>query len=77
MSKIYIHEVDLSTVSNATQDMTYVVYVPGFSSASSDSLSVAKKGVPTLCRTISEFNTYFGSNPALFNADQELTSDAT
>lgn len=77
MSKIYIHEVDLSTVSNATQDMIDVVYVPGFSSASSDSLTVAKKGVPTLCRTISEFNAYFGANPALFNADQAYPSGAS
>lgn len=80
MSKIFIREVDLSTVASATEDIQDVVYVPGFSSASSDSASTVKAGVPTLCRTVAEFNTFFGSQPAVFIEDQdypaEFSSDA-
>lgn len=76
MSKITIREVDLTTVAGATEDIADIVYVPGFSSASADSASTAKKGVPTLCRTIAEFNTYFGTQPAVFKADQDYPSSS-
>ena len=70
MSKIYIKEVDLTTVETANIDGNDVVYIPGFSSLANSTLA-APVGVPVLCKTIAEFETAFGTKPAVFAATQE------
>lgn len=74
MSKIYIEEVDLTTVEGQASEGTDVVYIPGFSSLS-NVVGGAKVGVPTLCRTVSEFVNNFGSAPAIFAEDQNYPTE--
>ncbi len=74
MSKIYINEVDLTTVESYVQDINDVVYVPGFSSIDPEAYGASKVNIPTLCTSIRDFESKFGSNPALFNADQAYPS---
>ena len=69
MSKIYINEVDLTTVETTVSEGVDVVYVPGFS-ALLDSPTGAAVKTPTLCTSIAEFNNLFGSYPAVFATDQ-------
>jgi len=69
MSKIYINEVDLTTVERTSSDGTDIVYVPGFSSLANVT-NGAEVGVPVLCKTIAEFNTAFGTKPAVFAETQ-------
>ena len=72
MARIVIKESDLTTPIIAGNS-SEVVYVPGFGTTNRSYLnaSTAKaKGTPTLCRTVAEFNAYFGSIPAVFSQDQ-------
>ena len=55
MSKIYIKEVDLTTVESYAQDVNDVVYIPGFSSIDPQAYGASKVNVPTLCRSTREF----------------------
>ena len=68
MARIVIKESDLTTPIIATSG-SEVVYVPGFGTNESNYLNASTKvgkGTPTLCTTVSEFNAYFGSIPAVF-----------
>ena len=69
MSKIYINEVDLTTVESTVSEGVDIVYIPGFSTAL-ESDSTADVKVPTLCRSVAEFNNLFGTYPATFVTDQ-------
>lgn len=69
MSRITIKEADLTRLGN-TNLSSEVVYVPGFATTLDDYKGLVGKGIPTLCSTISEFETYFGKIPAIFSADQ-------
>lgn len=75
MSKITIREVDETTVGNVVIDSTDVAYIPGFSvlTQTDDSIA-AEPHVPKLCRTITEFETYFGASTPTFNANQSYPS---
>ena len=71
MSRILINEIDETTPELNEQLQNDVVFVPGFSSLDLDTNNnAAKVGVPTLCRTVAEFEEKFGSVPAFFLADQ-------
>ena len=75
MSKITIREVDETTVGNVIIDSTDVVYVPGFSVLTDgDDSTVAEPHVPTLCRTIAEFEMYFGASAPTFSSNQSYPS---
>ncbi len=73
MPSIIINERDLTSGGGRATN-TNVVYVPGYMALEStdgawpdESIkNAAKKGVPTLCSTIAEFETYFGKRPAEF-----------
>lgn len=71
MTKITIREVDETTVGNVVIESTDVVYVPGFSvlNQTDDSL-IGAPHVPVLCKTISEFETYFGTSTPTFSSSQ-------
>lgn len=75
MTKITIREVDETTVGNVVIESTDVVYVPGFSvlNQTDDSL-IGAPHVPILCKTISEFETYFGSSAPTFSSNQTYPS---
>ena len=71
MSKIYIHEVDETTTGVNQLDTTDVVYIPGFSALTlGDYEGPGLPHVPTLCRTVTEFERYFGSYAPTFKEDQ-------
>ena len=71
MSKITIREVDETTVGNVVIESTDVVYVPGFSVLNqTDDEIIGEPHVPKLCRTISEFETYFGALTPTFSMNQ-------
>ena len=72
MARIVIKESDLTTPIIAGNS-SEVVYVPGFGTNNRNYLNASTavgKGTPTLCRTVAEFNAYFGSIPAVFSQDQ-------
>lgn len=79
MARIVIRESDLTTPA-LSGNSNEVVYVPGFATNQSGYAGTAIKGVPVLCTTVSEFNTYFGTIPAVFNGTQNypesFSSDA-
>lgn len=71
MTKITIREVDETTVGNVVIESTDVVYVPGFSVlGQTDDSKIGLPHVPVLCKTISEFETYFGSSTPTFSSNQ-------
>lgn len=71
MSKIYIREVDETTVGNVVIDSTDIAYIPGFSTLTNvDEPKYGIPHVPVLCKTISEFETYFGSTTPTFSTNQ-------
>ena len=63
--RINIYESDLTT-NGVADEITDVVYVPGF--ATSGSVSAR---VPTLCYTIAQFENAFGSTAPVFKSDQQ------
>ena len=63
--RINIYESDLTT-NGVADEITDVVYVPGF--AASGSVSAR---VPTLCYTIAQFENAFGSTAPVFKSDQQ------
>ena len=69
MSRITIREADLTRLGN-TNLSSEVVYVPGFATTIEGYAGTVGKGIPTLCNTIAEFNTFFGTIPAIFANDQ-------
>lgn len=71
MSKITIREVDETTVGQSLIVSTDVAYIPGFSVMTpTDDQVVGQPHVPTLCRTIREFEAYFGAAVPTFSQDQ-------
>ena len=77
MPSIKIREID--TISPGTlENITNVVYVPGFINPSyineDGTSSCIDAFVPTLCTSITEFETNFGSVPASFVEDQYYSS---
>ena len=71
MTKITIREVDETTIGNVVIESTDVVYVPGFSVlAPTDDSVIGEPHVPVLCKTISEFETYFGASTPTFSSNQ-------
>lgn len=75
MDRIKIFERDLTTNGSAPS-ITDVVYIPGFSSVkyTIDETTGATTGIPRFtpkyCNTVSDFELFFGTNPARFEADQ-------
>jgi len=74
MARIVINEQDLTTTSRAA-DNTDIAFVPGLmgTDRGSDGRFITHKGkygVPTLCRTLADFEYYFGTNPSEFENDQ-------
>lgn len=82
MPKIIISESDITTT-NIAEDISNAVYIPGFSIAavnmaaandayaiSANGINGVPKGVPKLCKTVSEFLYYFGNEPPAFSIDQ-------
>lgn len=75
MNRISIFESDLSTNQVDTLDITDIVYVPGFSIQNLSAVGAAQVNMPTLCRTIEEFETAFGTQPATFKSAQYYPGD--
>ena len=72
MARIIIKESDLTTPIIETTS-SEVVYVPGFGTNNNNYINASTavgKGTPTLCRTVAEFNAYFGAIPAVFAGQQ-------
>ena len=65
MERIIITEQDL-TIDTLPEDVTDIVYVPGFSTNSS-----LTPFTPTLCSTLQEFNNLVGSSAPVFETDQK------
>ena len=75
MTKITIREVDETTVGNVVIESTDVVYVPGFSVlAPTDDSVIGEPHVPVLCKTIAEFEAYFGTSAPTFSSNQAYPS---
>ena len=71
MSKITIREVDETTVGQQLIASTDVAYIPGFSVMTpTDDQVIGEPHVPVLCRTIKEFESYFGAAVPTFSQDQ-------
>lgn len=71
MSKITIREVDETTVGQPLIVSTDVAYIPGFSVMTpTDDQIIGEPHVPQLCRTIKEFESYFGASVPTFSQDQ-------
>lgn len=76
MSKITIREVDETTVGGVVINSTDIVYIPGFSVLDQvDDAEIGLPHVPVLCRTIAEFEKYFGVLTPTFNADQPYPTE--
>lgn len=69
MDRIIITEQDLTTNNITEEQIVDIVFVPGFSNASGT--TPVDPYVPTLCTSVSEFESYFGTTPAVFASDQE------
>ena len=67
MQRVIIREQDLTT-NGMADEITDVVFVPGFSNATGD--DAAKPMIPTLCTSMEEFNAYFGGDAPTFSEDQ-------
>ena len=67
--KIKINEYDNTSPASRSTDSTDVAFVPGFSEKVD-----APKNTPTLCRTVSEFEQYFGKYPLKFNVSSSYTN---
>ena len=63
MSSITIKELD-ATSGGGRATALDVVFVPGFPGAKVDEANFPGKFIPTLCSTIQEFTTYFGTGPS-------------
>lgn len=71
MSKITIREVDETTVGGVVINSTDIVYIPGFSVLDQvDDAEIGLPHVPVLCRTVAEFERYFGVLTPTFREDQ-------
>ena len=67
MQRVIIREQDL-TSNGVADEITDVVFVPGFSNATG--VDAAGPMIPTLCSSLADFNAYFGSVPPTFEEDQ-------
>lgn len=70
MDRIIITEQDLATNNITEEQIVDIVFVPGFASGE-DATNPVAAYVPTFCSSISDFESYFGTVPAKFAADQE------
>lgn len=69
MDRIIITEQDLSSNAITEEQITDVVFIPGFASMN-NATSPVGAGIPTFCSSVSDFEAYFGTTPAQFNANQ-------
>lgn len=78
MSKIWISEIDETSVFNTTNMVTDIVFVPGYSvapiSAEEGSL-VADALSPVRCNSVAEFERYFGGVTPVFTSAQAYPSE--
>ena len=73
MPRINISEID-NTKTVSDESLYNVVYIPGFSILPLDEDGAVKPKVPTLVRTVREFQQKFGGNFPTFLHDQEYSS---
>ncbi len=80
MPSIEIKEQDLTTGGGSATNLN-VVYVPGFVNHNSDAWSEdatpAAPKTPTLCKSVAEFEKYFGKKPAVFSTGTKTEGDRT
>lgn len=74
MNRIRIYEQDLTTTGIQDLDTLDIVYVPGFASLLDSDQTGAPPYTPMLCTSIKQFEALFGTQPAIFNSDQEYPS---
>lgn len=73
MDRIIITEQDLSSNAITEEQITDVVFIPGFASMYKATDPV-KAGVPTFCSSVADFEAHFGTIPAQFNENQYYPS---